>query len=53
MKSSFIFSIDEAEKHLDARNVHASVFFNQYMMYENIGKCLNECDDEYHWFSGS
>ena len=44
MKSSFTISIHALEKHLDARNVHAPVFFNQYMMYESIKNCLNRLD---------
>lgn len=44
MKSSFIVSIHALEKHLDARNVHASVFFSQHMMYESIKNCLNRPD---------
>ena len=44
MKSSFIVSIHAIEKHLDARNVHASVFFRQHMMYESIKNCLNRPD---------
>ena len=43
MKSSFIVSIYEFEKRSDARNIHASVFFNQHMMYEHIGNCLSQC----------
>ena len=43
MKSSFIVSIYELEKRSDARNIHASVFFNQHMMYEHIEKCLSQC----------
>lgn len=41
MKSSFIVFIHAIEKHLDARNVHASVFFSQHVMYESINNCLN------------
>ena len=44
MKSSFIVSIHAIEKHLDARNVHASAFFSQHVMYESIKNCLNRPD---------
>ena len=44
MKSSFIASIHAIEKHLDARNIHAAVFFNQHMIYESIKSCLNRPD---------
>ena len=44
MKSSFIVSVHAIEKHLDARNVHASVFFSQHVMHESIKNCLNRPD---------
>ena len=45
MKSQhgIVVSINAIEKYLDARIIHASVFFNQHMMYESIGKCLIQC----------
>ena len=44
MSSNEIFiSIHALDKYLDIRNVHPSAFFDQHMMYENIGKCLSQC----------
>ena len=43
MKSSFIVFINAIEKRSDARNIHVSVFFNQKIMYESIGKCVIQC----------
>ena len=49
MKSTFIVSVHAIEKHLDSRNIHASVFFSQHVMYESIKICLNRLDVVKHY----
>ena len=44
MKLSFTCSIHAIEKHLNHRNVHESVFYNQHMLYKSIKNCLNRPD---------
>ena len=46
MKPTFILSTHIVEKHLDAYNLSASVFFSEHIMYSAIQKCLNDPDTE-------
>lgn len=44
MKTTFALSTHALEKHLDATNLNASVFYSKGMMYSAIRQCLEKPD---------